>query len=437
MHRKRSKSFVFIFLFILLNSCGRSTDVEKAEGTITVQIPVQESASAYRLEKVNLKGVQNLKEVSGEFARFFFSPGSTDNQLTGSSPLAHFAKSGSVFFPLDFVSTQMATIYFHMQNLAALDQTVGAEGINHWPRAIGLETQITEGTGIKNNNAFYDGVTDAMMFVPFTQTDLPISVNAGIIAHEHFHSLFYKIVIKKALANNKIAFSVVSTHPDPALIEAEPKKMQRPPKMLSEKNKTSLYNEVYLRGLNEGLADFWGWLYTEDPDFMKWSLPSFIQSRTLSLEHTLGGEYLTQDDIQNEIDDMVLKTDVPRAQLVNYYKIGTPHARFLKEWVKFYADDAGVTIAESKIIIAKKIVTYLHSLEKTISALNENELLNASNLFRYIADDQVQNLKFSKKSCEFLIQYLNFQKVNTNELSQCVEKENRIILQTKMIQPQL
>lgn len=435
MHRNRSKLFIFILILGFLNSCGQKSDVEKAEGTVTVQIPLQESASSYRLQNVDLKGVQNLKEVSGDFARFFFSPGLVDSQLTGSSPIAHFAKAGPIFYPLDYVSTQMATIYFHMQSLASLDQSVGAAGINHWPRSIGLETQITEGSGIKNNNAFYDGVTDAMMFVPFTQTDLPISVNAGIIAHEHFHSLFYKIVIKKVLANNKIGFSVVSTHPDPVLIEAEPKKMQRPPKMISEKSKASLYNEVYIRGLNEGLADFWGWLYTEDPDFMKWSLPAFIQSRTLSLDHATAGEYLTQDDIKNDIAEMVLKTDAPRAQLVNYYKIGTPHARFLKEWVKLYADDNGIGISESKIAIAKKIVVYLPNLEKTISALNENELLKATHFFQYFADDQTHNLKLSKKSCDFLTQYLNFQKVNANELSHCVEKENSIVLQTNMTKP--
>ncbi len=437
MHRKRSKLFVFVLLFVFFNGCSPGTDVEKADGTITVQIPVQESAKSYRLQNVDLKGVQNLKEVSGDFARFFFSPGLAGSQLTGSSPIAHFAKAGRFFYPLDFISIQMATIYFHMQNLAILDQTVGASGINHWPRAVGLETQITEGSGVKNNNAFYDGVTDAMMFVPFTQTDLPISVNAGIIAHEHFHSLFYKIVIKKAVANNKIAFSVVSTHPDPVLIEAEPKKMQQPPRMISEKNKASLYNEVYIRGLNEGLADFWGWLYTEDPDFMKWSLPAFIQSRTLSLDHTLDGEYLTQDDIQNDIAEMILKTDAPRAQLVNYYKIGTPHARFLKEWAQFYADDNGVSLKESKFEVAKKIVIYLSSLEKTISALNENELLNASHLFLYFSEDQSKNSKFSKKSCEFLLKYINFQKVNSGDLSQCVEKENRVILQKKITQTQL
>ena len=258
---------------IAISGCSEKSDIGQVQGTVSVQIPNQIEADSYQVYTVNLFEITNLKEVAGKFARFFYSPGYSDHQLVGPAPQARFIKSGSVFIPTDILSAQMATIYFHMQNLAALDTKVGAGEINTWPRSIGLETQIVENDRARKNNAFYDGITDSMMFVPFTGTQLPISVNAGIIAHEHFHSLFFKMVVKPAVSEKKIMNSLVSAH-ESYIIPTKPEKVANP-KAVSEKKKALLFNEVYLRGLNEGLADFWGWLYTNDPDFMHWSLPTY------------------------------------------------------------------------------------------------------------------------------------------------------------------
>lgn len=416
----------FILWAVLLTSCADRTDVEKADGLVSVQIPIQTSASSYQLKNVELVGMKNLKEVSGQFAHFFYSPGLNNSQLSGSAPTAHFIKSGSLFIPTDIISAQMATIYYHMQNMAALDSQLGAGNINQWPRSIGLETQLIEKDGVRKNNAFYDGQTDAMMFVPFTETNLPISINAGIIAHEHFHSLFYKIVIKKAIATNKIAFNIISTHPKPILID--PKKMQRPPKAISEKSKILLFNEIYVRGLNEGLADFWGWLYTDDVDFMKWSLPTFTQARTLSLDHSDAGAYLTQQDIDGEINDLIQQTDKPRAELINFYKIGTPYARFLKEWVKLYSAQNEISAADAKLAIGKQIINYLYDLQKTISALEENQTLNPTDLFNYFANGQMNNIKLTQNTCEFLVSYLNYQKTDSKDMIKCIPSDSHVIM---------
>lgn len=420
-------------LIVLVTSCSQRSATEDAEGSVSVQIPVQTSADRYQLKTVDLLGVKDLKQVSGDYARFYFSPGLSGTELIGNSPVAHFIKSGSLFIPSDFISTQMATIYYHMQNLADFDQKVGAGSINHWPRSIGLETQIIEKEGSrKNNNAFYDGQTDAMMFVPFTKTELPIAVNAGIIAHEHFHSLFYKIVIRKAVASKKITFNIKSSHPEAVLIE--PQKTVRPPNSISDKSKVALFNEVYIRGINEGFADFWGWLYTEDANFMKWSLPTFIESRTLSLENQTPGEYLTQQNIENEITDLMDKTDQPRSELINYYRIGTPHARFLKQWVQLYSDQQSVSIAESKVIVAHKVITYLYELQKMVGALEEGQTIKADNFFTYFADHEKENPKFNKASCDFLLSYLNFEIPDPSALQKCTDDSGHAVIE-KSVQP--
>lgn len=422
-----SKITFLAVLTVLVSSCSERSQTENAEGSVSVQIPVQTSAASYQLKLVDLLGVKDLKKVSGDYAKFYYAPGLNGSELVGSSPVAHFIKSGSSFVPSDFTSTQMATIYYHMQKLAQLDQEVGAGSINHWPRSVGLETQIMEKDGSRKNNAFYDGQTDAMMFVPFTNTELPIAVNAGIIAHEHFHSLFYKIVIRKAVAAKKIRFDIKPTHPEPVLIEAP--KTIRPPNTVADKTKVNLYNEVYIRGINEGFADFWGWVYTEDANFMKWSLPTFIESRTLSLENQAPGEYLTQQNIENEITDLMEKTDQPRSELINYYRIGTPHARFLKQWVSLYSNQESISVAEAKVIVAQKVVTYLYELKNTVSALEEGQTIKANNFFTYFAGKERLDPKLNTDSCEFLVSYLNFETTDANAMQKCIQNNNQVTIE--------
>ncbi len=416
----------WLAISVLIFGCSKRTTVDEASGTVAVQIPVQESENSYRLKNVELFGIKNLKEVSGQFAKFFYAPGLNATQLTGNSPVAHFIKSGSFFIPTDIISTQMATIYYHMQNMAAFDQSVGAMNVNQWPRSVGLETQVLkQDDRLEKNNAFYDGLTDSMMFVPFTQSELPISFNAGIIAHEHFHSLFFKLVIKKAVSENKIA--LIASHSEPVIID--PKKTQRPPMSVSEKKKAALFNEFYLRGLNEGLADFWGWLYTNDVDFMKWSLPAFLKARTLTLDKDSVGEYITQQSIDSAVDDMLRQSADPHVARYDYYQIGTPHARFLKAWTQLYADENNIELGEAKLVVGKVIVNYLQNLEKTILSLEENEILKVDNLFSYFAGLQKENKNFSSKSCDFLVQYLNYGKAGMNDSLQCKKMNDQLILQ--------
>ncbi len=423
-----SKIIISTTLILLVTSCSERSETEKAEGSVSVQIPVQTSAKSYQLQTVDLLGIKDLKQVSGDYAQFYFSPGLSGSHLVGSSPVAHFIQSGSTFIPADFISTQMASIYYHMQNMAELDRQVGAASINHWPRSVGLETQILEKEGgRKNNNAFYDGQTDAMMFVPFTNTELPIAVNAGILAHEHFHSLFFKIVVKKAVAAKKIAFNIAAEPAEPLLIQQ--KKTQTSADALTDKAMASLYNEVFIRGINEGLADFWGWIYTEDADFMKWSLPAYSDARTLALGNSAPGEYLTQKNIEGLITNPIPQTDHPQAENFNYYRIGTPHARFLKQWVKLYAEQQTITTKEAKIGVAQKVVTYLYELQKKVSALSEGQKINADHFFTYFAEMEKVNAKLTQESCEFLVDYLNYGNNAESNVQKCVIHDKHIVIE--------
>ncbi|MBC7421360.1 MAG: hypothetical protein H7328_11585 [Bdellovibrio sp.] len=417
-----SKSHIsVVFLMLILVACGRKSALEDATGDVPVQIGIQTSPTSYSLQQVNLSGISNLKEVSGSYARFFYAPGSEDNHLTGNAPQANFIRTNSFFVPSDMVSMQMATIYYHMQNLAAFDKVIGAEGINQWPRSVGLETQIIENNSTRRNNAFYNGQTDSMMFVPFTGNELPISMNAGIIAHEHFHSLFYKIVIRAAIQNKKILVNAASIHSD----ETKPAEGLQisDPTGLSEKENAQLFNETYLRGINEGMADFWGWIYTSDASFINWSLPEFEDSRTLNLEDYAVGYYETDANIKNKIQVLVKNTKDPRSGLANYaYTVGTPYARFLKTFTTMQVENKKIALGEAKKLTAQMIFKYITSMGAQFSAMKETEMLPTGGLFNFIAQEMKMTktaLALNDKDCEFLAKYINKELTDDKKIKVC------------------
>ncbi len=158
------------------------------EGTIRVLAPINAEGGAYSLDFIELKGIQDLDTLSGKFVHFFMSPRISSDRLQGPAPKTRFIRnSDGDYIPANEMTQQLVTVYAHMQRLAALDEELGAQGVNKWPRDIGVAVRVRGGL---DNNAFYDGKTDAMFFVPYTNKELPIAVNGGILAHEHFHSLF-------------------------------------------------------------------------------------------------------------------------------------------------------------------------------------------------------------------------------------------------------
>lgn len=417
-------SFVVCGFFF---GCTEKSRSEKAKGSVSVQIPVQTDADHYELKTVELLGIKDLTTMDGTYAHFFYAPGSDGSQLTGNAPKARFIQSGHTFVPMDFMSGQMAAIYYNMQNLADLDIKAGAGDVNQWPRAVGLETRVIEGDGFKKDNAFYDGQTDAMMFVPFTKSDLPISINAGIVAHEHFHSLFYKLVIKSAMSENKVLTSSASIHGEYQSNIGAALKMQ---KADQKSQKVLLYNEAYLRGLNEGLADFWGWTYTEDADFMRWSLPGYVGPRSLTLADADIGQYQTKQNISQAIDAFEEQGEQMQNAIINYsYEIGTPHARFLKMLAQIQANETKVSVTSTKESVAREVIAFLSQLKQNVSALKENEMIDAGGLFQFIADRKVAAKTLTTESCQFLLPYLNNSTDVKSDLK-CDQKDGAVVFAT-------
>ena len=401
-------------LFLFLTSCQPKSPLTDISGDLHVLIPtpVQDSASndgpssrEYQLSPVTLKSIQSLKEVRGGYAQFVYAPGAQAGGLVGGAPQARFVKSESnIFLPIDQLSAQMAAIYFHLQNLIDLNQLLGLREVTRIPFLVGVEVKKpTVDQNFEQNNAFYDGFSDAMLFLPNSSDDLALYLNAGVIAHEFFHSIFYKKVLGNAIkvlaptANKKI------------IAEFEINKLAVAIDQISTVN---LFNLTYLRGVNEGLADFWGWIYTRDINFMQQSFDSGVESRSLGLAPAEIGIYQYQESIRDQVHFAVQSGDRGNVVLLDYiYFIGTPHARFLRQMVQLESDaevkNILISSAEKKWIgLVLNFIDALDAETKKISTLNEEKEISAAILFEFIRDRSNQSGILNQKQCELLLPYI-------------------------------
>ncbi|WP_413582628.1 hypothetical protein [Bdellovibrio sp. HCB288] len=428
-----------ILLAMAVTACSGQENTSQVSGSVQVLAPMNDSKNGYSLKFIELSGLDNLREVSGRFVRFFISPRILDNRLNGPAPQGRFIKNtDGNFVPTNEQSQQLVAIYGHMQNLAKLDEEVGAGGVNHWPRDIGVA--VRESSGLINN-ALYDGSTDSILIVPYTHQNLPIAVNGGILAHEHFHSLYYKLVMKdfKDPAGEqeihtgsnhdrseflKLAGIVEDKANATSLrVDGAPKIGKGREVVVSEKLVKRYYNRYLHRGLNEGLADFWGWVYTGDPEFIASSLPDFKRQRSLNV-----AEYEVVSLVAAERLRSITASYVnfnSRQAYEEYmrdmaYSLGTKYSRLLKLFTDKSAESRGVDALEMR----KKVATWI---VKTLPVFRQDFIdVEASTYYpptRFLTVLSAQIPDMNEKECQFMVDIINSAETNSNK--SCLSQNGR------------
>ncbi|QDK39069.1 hypothetical protein [Bdellovibrio sp. NC01] len=404
-----------ILMATTLGACSANPDSASTSGDVKVLAPMNDASSknSYSLQFIDLIGLSNLQEVSGKFVRFFFSPRIINNHLNGSAPKGRFIRNtDGNYVPGNDLSQQMVVIYAHMQRLAALDAEVGAGDVNKWPRDVGIGVRVKGGM---SNNAFYDGKTDSMLFVPYTQPDLPIAANGGILAHEHFHSLFYKLVLKglneEASVHDRNLFLQASgiSADDKHTADATPAPIGRLEarsdfRSLDKDELQEAYHTALMRGLNEGFADFWGWMYTGNPDFIAASLPSQKSVRSLEVKnadlvHTMPSELNVRRDVSffmvNSGDSIELNSN-----LIGYaYTLGTQYSRVLKRLSDITKEARNLSEADARLQVGKWLVKTLPSVRAGLAAADNENFYNSAKLLDGLTESMGE---LQQSECEYL-----------------------------------
>jgi hypothetical protein len=190
------------------------------------------------------------------------------------------------------------------------------------------------------NNALYAGDLDAMLMVPYSQDGVPLAYNAGVIAHEHCHAIFYALVqrplstaagrIPGAAAADDWA-NVAPTEDRPGTFVT---RSLASTDLSSRGVSSDDFNDFVLRGINEGVCDFWGWVYSGDAAFVGRSLARASESRRLDREPRMMSAPTRWVGVVADANAIPGLTAAQRREWAadRSYPLGTEYARFLRSF---------------------------------------------------------------------------------------------------------
>lgn len=445
MKRVFSRITAAILISLSLTACGPSLVAPLAiggagsegkkpvSGNVRVMTPMPSEGGQYSLQITELFALNDLSTLAGKFVKFFFSPRVRNNQLEGLSPKARFIlNSDGVYIPTDETTMQMVSIYAHMQKLAALDEELGAGGVNKWPRDVGIAVRVV---GHTVNNAFYEGKTDSILVVPYVNKELPLAINGGVLAHEHFHSLFYKLVIDDP-ATNVHAQEISETFGEDfeKTLTGHDQKMEPTGETLSDTELNYYYHLAMTRGLNEGLADFWGWMYTGDPDFIVQSLPSQtqrnLQTSDLGAKRLLSKKGYWQGRLQaNYKTTSTSNFDFNTFIQGLSYEIGTEFSRSMKRYTDVYAKARSIDPLQARKDVAKVIIKMLPTIRAELSQSEKKAFVAQAFVESFAKNTQLA----TKEECEYLGSLINGSRDVRTKTTECEEVQGQWVLGEKEI----
>lgn len=409
MKRVLSRITAAICLVSALGACAPQADTASEAGAIRALTPMNNSQGNYALDFFELKGIQDLQTLSGKYVQFYMSPRIVNNKLQGTAPKTRFIRnSEGNYVPANELTQQLVTVYAHMQKLALLDEELGAAGVNKWPRDVGVAVRVKGGL---NNNAFYDGETDSMLFVPYDQAGLPIAINGGILAHEHFHSLFYKLAVPdlpfQGSVHDREEFLNIVAGEDLATRARRQIPIVVGGEDMDANSLRSYYTLVLTRGMNEGFADFWGWMYTGNPDFISMSLPKEGANRSLKVTDESSINSLpSQESIERSLNVFYNTGSTKRMKdyAVGYaYSLATQYSRVLKRFSDIHAQAQGMDSLMARKEVAKVLIKTLPKIRETFAALGEEPYTSAHFVMSF--SQQLENMK--QEECDYLAEVLN------------------------------
>lgn len=405
---KQSKQRIVLFpavlsaLSIIFMSFFGCNQLNRGHGNNLFRIPWADSSGHYSLQNISIKTFDRPESLQGRFVNILVDPYLINGHLDSANPIGHFLQNDDgVKVPVDFASLQAAAVHAHFERLAELNSEVGIQ--IHWPLRVGIQANLNDRNGALRNNAIYDGKLDALLIVPYSEKNIPIAINGGILAHEHFHKIFQSLVLKQLGGQQRLQ---LGKQKDVNQLFAQPcdwrshavgENAEGRAIRATGEEQIRLYNSFLLRSMNEGLADFWGWLYSGDANFISSSLPSEKDRRSLSGQKVL--HMPGKSKISSWITGIDGKT-LPENQLIaNAYFVGTAYARIFYEL-------SGAVIGEKepneqgKKIIARALIRALPGFLKTIrSNIQEGAMISPYTILTMVLRElsAVPNLKADQK----------------------------------------
>ncbi len=348
-----------ILVGLILSGCIKNS----SESARTFRIPWSDAQNRYTLQDIEIKTFDEPQFLRGSLAEFFIEPTLIINEgklAQAGVPTGRFLStpSGSQV-ALDDASLQAATLYAHLEKLNELDVSSGAASFLNKRPAVAIKVGfVDENNRVMENNAQYNPLVDAILFVPYTDSKLPITLNGGVVAHEHFHSIFHHIVLSH--------FDSTMTYAGLDLDESHQVLPKAPHEISNKDVSIKTYNLYLLRGINEGLADFWGWIYSGDELFVGRSISSALDVRRLDRKDPQFFDLAT-------FKFVIAESDNSEQRVAHAYSLGTQYAIYFRNiFLQLYEKK---TDPETRAKVAKTLVKALFKFRTELALRLEKEYL--------------------------------------------------------------
>lgn len=294
---------IWLLLSLLLIGCANKD--QKCGNKVLTLWPT--SPGQYSFQEITLTTLSSPYELSGGAAKIYFESIFSGSGYQGSVAQPRYTKSGDTCVPMDAQSSVAVAVYAQFESLLNFEKRMGTADLLSWPRKVGIDIHVRSIDNTTHNNAHYIS-GDKIAVLPFSLPGLPLGLNQGIIAHEHFHGHFQAGVV------NLVNAGLAALSPDfkPTVEDVEG----------ADLASARGLNTLVLRAWNEGLADVYGAIYTGNPSFSSESLPSLAISRTLDapLEPFLA---------LNRFVGQAMRARQPRQMVQETYNQGTVLARLM------------------------------------------------------------------------------------------------------------
>jgi hypothetical protein len=259
-----------------------------------------------------------------------------------------------------------------------------------WPLSLGVEVRVNSYGQQATNNAIYDAKLDSLLLVPYDAGGVPISMNPGVLAHEHFHFIFQRLVmshVRDTATQTSCAGAVAAGSGRVAAVPTMAERSRNgeiaggaSTASVDPVGKTAaaipprVYNSYILRGLNEGFADFYGWVYSNDNSFLAKSLPEQDDMRRLdATSGRLPSESLLRRLLVDNFHPELILPEAVRAH--NAYSLGSIYARYLRHLV----DDlvaSGRTAADARLLVTRAVIEILPEVGQQMESVYDRDFVS-------------------------------------------------------------
>lgn len=393
---------IILLMALLTVACAPSSDPGSG---MSVQVPWYHEGQ-YKLQWVELFSIRSFQPLQSTYVNIYQTPTVRNGRIRGTVPVLRLSRvSEKHYVPLDMQSAEMISITAHFERLAEFDKKIGVFEVTRWPVDVGIAVKYLSREGeVETNNAIYEGNLDALLIVPYNRAEMPLSINGGVLAHEHFHAIFQRLVLNP-ISEKIAALKNLSAHKLAPFHEAfgvKPIEFTPQPTDVNYQ-----YHSTLIRGINEGMADYWSWLYLQDSGFVKRSL-SHEGRRDVTAKST---QVWSSSELKSKVE-LLPNEDYT---MFRAYELGSIYAQNFRLLTEEISKKNNLSLNETKLLLAKALVSSLKNLSVKFNSMAEKQLLVPFLPLQLVVESLPKNIRGACSTVQAMLSSKEGQTLNCEE----------------------